>query len=152
MVLHKSNFSQSLLHIGLIHIWLSRTAVMLSAPTSDYARCQCCNASFQRLPGHLSQNEFCGAYYKSMPLDIGNGGVTDDMHVPGVAYFNQAGAIVDTQKLTRIYGRVFLLTNQFLTMTMMPLLCLTGTTNFLATRNLMTIARMRTFVFTHSTV
>jgi hypothetical protein len=40
-----------------------------------------------------------------MPLDIGNGGDTDDMHVPGVAYFNQAGATVGTQKSTRIHGR-----------------------------------------------
>ena len=105
MVSHKSIFSQSSLHIGLIHIWLSRTAVMSSLPTSDDARCQCCNALFKRLSSHLSRNEFCGAYYKNMPLDIGNGGATDDMHVPGVAYFNQAGATVGTRKSTRIYGR-----------------------------------------------
>ena len=94
----KSMFLQSLLHIGLIHIWLSRTALMLLVPTSDYARCQCCNAPFQRLSSHLSWNEFCGAYYKNMPLDIGNGGVTDDMHAPGVAYFNPAGATIGTRK------------------------------------------------------
>ena len=30
-------------------------------PTSDYACCQYCNASFQRLStSHLSWNEFCG--------------------------------------------------------------------------------------------
>ena len=40
-----------------------------------------------------------------MPLDIGNSGVTDDMHAPGVAYFNQAGATVGTRISTRIYGR-----------------------------------------------
>jgi hypothetical protein len=34
-----------------------------------------------------------------------NGGATDDMHVPDVAYFNQAGATVDTRKSTSIYGR-----------------------------------------------
>ena len=33
----------------------------------------------------------------------------------------------------------------FVAMTMMPLLCLTGTTHFLATRNLTMIARMRRF-------
>jgi hypothetical protein len=34
---------------------------MLSVPTSEYAYCQCCNASFQRLSSHLlSWNEFCG--------------------------------------------------------------------------------------------
>ena len=43
--------------------------------------------------------------YKNVSLDIGNGGVTDDMHVPGVAYFNKAGATVGTQESTRIYGR-----------------------------------------------
>jgi hypothetical protein len=32
-------------------------------------------------------------------------GVTDDMHVPGVAYFNQAGATVGIQKSTRIHWR-----------------------------------------------
>ena len=78
---------------------------MLSVPTSDYACCQCCNAPFQRLSSHLSWNEYCGTYYKNMPLDIGNGGVTDDMHAPGVAYFNQAGATIGAQKSTRIYGR-----------------------------------------------
>jgi hypothetical protein len=40
-----------------------------------------------------------------MSLDIGNGGVSDDMHVPGVAYFNKAGAPVGTRESTRIYGR-----------------------------------------------
>ena len=62
---------------------------------------------FQRLSSHLSRNEFCGTYYKNMLLDIGNGGggVTDDMHVPGVAYFNKVGATVGTQESTRIYGR-----------------------------------------------
>ena len=40
-----------------------------------------------------------------MPLDIGNGGVTDDMHAPGVAYFNPAGATIGARKWTRIYGR-----------------------------------------------
>ena len=40
-----------------------------------------------------------------MPLDIGNGGATDDMHIPGVAYFNQVGATVGIRKSTRIYGR-----------------------------------------------
>ena len=40
-----------------------------------------------------------------MPLDIGNGGVTDDMHVPGVAYFNKVGATVGTRESTRSYGR-----------------------------------------------
>jgi hypothetical protein len=90
-----------------------------------------------------------------MPLDIGNGGVTDDMHVPGVAYFNQAGATVGTQKSTRIHGRASTLGDvvgddipvdqPIPVMTMIPLLCLTGTTNFLATRNLTTITRMGTF-------
>ena len=40
------------------------------------------------------------------------------------------------------WAMIFPLTNQFLTKTMMPLLCLTGVTNFLAVRNRTTIARM----------
>ena len=78
---------------------------MSSVPTNDDARCQCCNASFQRLPSHLSRNEFCGAYYKNMPLDIGDGGVADDVHAHSVAHFNQAGASTGTRKSTRIHGR-----------------------------------------------
>ena len=76
-----------------------------SVPTNDDARCQCCNASFQRLCSHLSRNEFCGTYYKNMPLDRGNGGVADDVHARGVAHFNQAGATAGTRKSTRIHGR-----------------------------------------------
>jgi hypothetical protein len=82
-----------------------RTTVMLSVPTNDYARCQCCNASFQRLSSHPSWNEFCSTYYKNMPLDRGNGGLVDDVHARGVAHFNQAGATAGTRKSTRIHGR-----------------------------------------------
>ena len=127
---------------------------MLSEPTSDYLCCRCCNVRFQRLSSHLSRNEFCGTYYKNMPLDIGNGGVTDDMHVPGVAYFIKAGCqcqllIMLVVNIAMHHSRdcppVIYLGMSFVAMTMMPLLCLTGTTLFLATRNLTTIARMRRF-------
>ena len=131
---------------------------MLSMTTSGYVCCQYCNVRFQRLSSHLSRNEFCGAYYKNMPLDTGNGGVTDDMHGPGVAYFNKAGTTIallaheNQQEITGVlqhlgmwWVMIFPLTNQFLTMMMMPLLCLTGTTLFLAARNLMIIAMMRRF-------
>jgi hypothetical protein len=39
-----------------------------------------------------------------MPLSIGDGGVIDDVHRPGVAYFNKAGTTAGTQESTRNYG------------------------------------------------
>ena len=39
-----------------------------------------------------------------MPLDIGDGGVADDVHAHGVAHFNQTGASTGTRKSTRIHG------------------------------------------------
>jgi len=103
---HTHFFIISTSYIKLTHIWLLRPAVMSSVLTNDYARCQCCNASFQRLSSHLSRNEFCGTYYKNVPLDRGNGGVGDDVHARGVAHFNQAGAtMAGTRKSTRIHER-----------------------------------------------
>jgi hypothetical protein len=103
---HMHFFIISTSYIKQTHIWLLRPAVMSSVLTNDYARCQCCNASFQRLSSHLSRNEFCGTYYKNVPLDRGNGGVADDVHARGVAHFNQAGAtMAGTRKSTRIHER-----------------------------------------------
>ena len=40
-----------------------------------------------------------------MSLDIGDGGVADDVHAHGVAHFKQADASAGTRKSTRIHGR-----------------------------------------------
>ena len=62
---HLHFFIISTSYIELTHIWLLRPAVMSSVPTNDYARCQCCNASFQRLSSHLSRNEFVALTIKT---------------------------------------------------------------------------------------
>ena len=73
---------------------------MLSVPTAGYVCCQCCNVVFQRLSSHLSWNECCGTFYKSMPLGMGNG-VIDDVHRPDVAYVNKEGGTTAAQESTR---------------------------------------------------
>ncbi len=64
----------------MIHIWLSRSAVMSSVPTGGSVCCACCNAAFHWLSSHLSWNACYAAFYDSLQSDLVNG-VLDDVHI-----------------------------------------------------------------------
>jgi Plavaka transposase len=65
---------------------------MSTFPTTSigFVHCQCCNKPFKRLSTHISQNEVCGAHYKTIPVQVGHN--VTNVERSDYSYFNNESA------------------------------------------------------------